>query len=72
MRFRKGELYRKNIYFYSIFKGNLYSNYIRNTLLVNLKALEFISVLVSYISFIIKIINSKALYNYYTKFLSIK
>jgi hypothetical protein len=47
------------------------SGYIRNTLVVNIKVLEFISVLVSYISFILEAINSKALYNYYTKFLSI-
>jgi len=48
------------------------SSYIGNPLLVNLKAPEFISVLVSRIGFIIKVINSKALYNRYTKFLSIK
>jgi hypothetical protein len=40
-------------------------------LAVNIKVLEFTSILVSYIGFIIKAINSKALYNYYTKFLSI-
>jgi hypothetical protein len=47
------------------------SSYIRDLLVVNIKVLEFISILVSYISFIIEAINSKALYNYYTKFLSI-
>jgi hypothetical protein len=47
------------------------SGYIRDLLVVNIKVLEFVSVLVSYISFIIKAINSKALYDYYTKFLSI-
>ena len=48
------------------------SSYIGNTLAVNIKVLEFVSVLVSYISFIIKAINSKALYDRYTKFLSIE
>jgi len=48
------------------------SSYIGNPLLVNLKVLEFVSVLVSRISFIIEAINSKALYDYYTKFLSIE
>jgi len=48
------------------------SSYIRDILVVNIKVLEFTSILVSYISFIIEVINSKALYNYYTKFLSIK
>ena len=47
------------------------SSYIRDQLVVNIKALEFISILVSYIGFIIEAINSKALYDYYTKFLSI-
>jgi hypothetical protein len=47
------------------------SGYIRDSLVVDIKVPEFISVLVSYISFIIEAINSKALYNYYTKFLSI-
>jgi hypothetical protein len=47
------------------------SGYIGDLLAVNIKAPEFISVLVSYISFIIKVINSKALYDRYTKFLSI-
>jgi hypothetical protein len=48
------------------------SGYIGNTLVVNIKVLEFISVLVSYIGFIIEAINSKALYDRYTEFLSIK
>jgi hypothetical protein len=47
------------------------SSYIRDLLTVNIKVLEFISILVSYISFIIEVINSKALYDRYTKFLSI-
>jgi hypothetical protein len=47
------------------------SSYIGDPLAANIKAPEFISVLVSYISFIIEAINSKALYDYYTKFLSI-
>jgi hypothetical protein len=47
------------------------SGYIGDLLAANIKAPEFISVLVSYISFIIKAINSKALYDRYIKFLSI-
>jgi hypothetical protein len=47
------------------------SGYIGDLLAANIKAPEFVSVLVSYIGFIIEAINSKALYNYYTKFLSI-
>jgi hypothetical protein len=48
------------------------SSYIGDTLVVNIKAPEFTSVLVSRIGFIIEAINSKALYDCYTKFLSIK
>jgi hypothetical protein len=48
------------------------SSYIGNPLSVNLKALEFVSILVSHIGFIIEAINSKALYDRYTKFLSIE
>ena len=48
------------------------SSYIGDTLAANIKAPEFAGILVSYIGFIIEAINSKALYNYYTKFLSIK
>jgi hypothetical protein len=48
------------------------SSYIRDTLAANIKAPEFASVLVSRIGFIIEAINSKALYDRYTKFLSIK
>jgi hypothetical protein len=48
------------------------STSIGKVLVVNFKVLEFSNILVSYISFIIKLINSKALYNYYIKFLSIR
>jgi hypothetical protein len=48
------------------------SGCIGNTLVVNIKVPEFISVLASCISFIIEVINSKALYDRYTKFLSIE
>jgi len=48
------------------------STSIGKALAANFKALELSNILVSYIGFIIKIINSKALYNYYTKFLSIR
>ena len=41
-------------------------------LVVNFKVLELNNILVSYIGFIIKLINFKALYNYYIKFLSIR
>jgi hypothetical protein len=62
----------KRIFIFIIYLEVIYiSNSIGNTLVVNLKVLEFVSVLVSYIGFIIKVINSKALYNYYTKFLGI-
>jgi hypothetical protein len=61
----------RTLIFIIYLKAVYISNYIRDTLAVNIKAPEFASVLVSYISFIIKAINSKALYNYYTKFLSI-
>jgi hypothetical protein len=45
---------------------------IGKVLVVNFKVLELSNILVSYIGFIIKLINSKALYNYYTKFLNIR
>jgi hypothetical protein len=41
------------------------SGCVGDLLVVNIKALEFISVLVSYIGFIIEAINSKALYDRY-------
>jgi len=63
----------KGIFIFIIYSKAIYiSSYIGNPLLVNLKAPEFINILVSYIGFIIEAINSKALYNRYTKFLSIK
>jgi hypothetical protein len=48
------------------------SGCIGNTLAANIKAPEFVSVLASCASFIIEAINSKALYDHYTKFLSIE
>jgi hypothetical protein len=48
------------------------STSIEKILVINFKILELSNILVSYIGFIIKLINSKALYNYYIKFLSIK
>ena len=63
----------KRILIFIVYLKVIYiSSYIGDTLVVNIKVLEFTSILVSYISFIIKVINSKVLYNYYTKFLSIK
>jgi hypothetical protein len=67
------ESYIERIFIFIIYLKVIYiSSYIGDILVVNIKALEFTSVLVSYIGFIIEVINSKALYNYYTKFLSIK
>jgi hypothetical protein len=48
------------------------STSIGKALVINFKVLELSNILVFYIGFIIKLINSKALYNYYTKFLSIR
>jgi hypothetical protein len=48
------------------------STSIGKVLVINFKVLELSNILVSYIGFIIKLINFKALYNYYTKFLSIR
>jgi hypothetical protein len=63
----------ERIFIFIIYSKVIYiSSYIGDILVANIKALEFTSILVSYIGFIIEIINSKALYNYYTKFLSIK
>jgi hypothetical protein len=47
------------------------STSIGKVLVINFKVLELGNILVSYIGFIIKSINSKALYNYYTEFLNI-
>jgi len=48
------------------------STSIGKALVTNFKILELSNILVSYTGFIIKLINSKALYDYYTKFLSIR
>jgi hypothetical protein len=48
------------------------STSIGKILVANFKVLELNNILISYISFIIKLINFKVLYNYYIKFLSIK
>ena len=48
------------------------STSIGKILVINFKVLELSNILVSYIGFIIKLINFKALYNYYTKFLNIR
>ena len=69
--FREGD-YTERILIFIIYSKVIYvSSYIGDLLVVNIKAPEFISVLVSYIGFIIEVINSKALYDRYTKFLSI-
>ena len=62
----------KGIFIFIVYSKAIYvSSYIGNPLLVNLKAPEFISVLVSRIGFIIEAINSKALYDRHAEFLSI-
>jgi hypothetical protein len=48
------------------------STSIGKVLVANFKVLELSNILIFYIGFIIKLINSKVLYNYYTKFLNIK
>jgi hypothetical protein len=48
------------------------STSIGKVLAANFKVLELNNILVSYIGFIIKLINSKALYNCYIKFLNIR
>jgi hypothetical protein len=63
----------ERIFIFIVYLKVIYvSSYIGDILVVNIKVPEFASILVSYIGFIIKAINSKALYNRYTKFLSIK
>jgi hypothetical protein len=63
----------ERIFIFIVYLKAIYaSSYIGDILAANIKAPEFTNVLVSYIGFIIKAINSKALYNRYTKFLSIK
>jgi hypothetical protein len=47
------------------------SGYVGDLLAANIKAPEFVSVLASCVGFIIEAINSKALYDRYTEFLSI-
>ena len=65
--------YIKRIFIFIIYLEIIsISTSIRKTLVVNFKVLELSNILVFYIGFIIKLINSKALYNYYTKFLSIR
>jgi hypothetical protein len=48
------------------------STSIEKVLIINFKVLKLNNILVSYIGFIIKLINFKALYNYYIKFLNIR
>jgi hypothetical protein len=67
------ESYIERIFIFVIYlKIISISTSIRKALVANFKILELSNILVSYIGFIIKLINSKALYNYYTKFLSIR
>ena len=69
---------RKKSYIKRIFIFIIYleiisiSTRIEKVLVINFKVLELNNILVSYIGFIIKLINSKALYNYYIKFLNIR
>ena len=68
----KKESYIERIFIFIIYSEIVnISTSIGKILVINFKVLELNNILVSYTSFIIKVINSKALYNYYTKFLSI-
>jgi hypothetical protein len=65
--------YIKRIFIFIIYSEIVnISTSIGKVLVANFKVLELSNILVSYIGFIIKLINSKALYNYYIKFLSIR
>jgi hypothetical protein len=65
--------YIKRIFIFIIYSEIVStSTSIGKALVINFKILELSNILVSYIGFIIKLINFKALYNYYTKFLSIR
>jgi hypothetical protein len=67
------ESYIKKIFIFIIYSEIVSaSTSIGKALVINFKVLELSNILVSYIGFIIKLINFKALYNYYTKFLSIR
>jgi hypothetical protein len=67
------ENYIKRIFIFIIYLEIInISTSIGKVLVINFKVLELSNILISYIGFIIKLINSKALYNYYTKFLSIR
>jgi hypothetical protein len=67
------ESYIKRIFIFIIYSEIVsISTNIGKILVINFKALELGNILISYIGFIIKLINFKALYNYYTKFLNIK
>ena len=69
----KEKNYIKRIFIFIIYLEIVsISTSIGKALVANFKVSEFSNILVSYIGFIIKLINSKALYNYYTKFLSIR
>jgi hypothetical protein len=69
---------RKKSYIERIFIFIIYSEIVSistsigKILAASFKVLELSNILVSYIGFIIKLINFKALYNYYTKFLNIR
>jgi hypothetical protein len=69
----KEESYIKRTFIFIIYSEIVsISTSIGKVLVANFKVLELNNILVFYISFIIKLINFKALYNYYTKFLSIR
>jgi hypothetical protein len=67
------ESYIKRIFIFIIYSEIVnISTSIEKALAANFKVSELGNILVSYIGFIIKLINFKALYNYYTKFLNIR
>jgi hypothetical protein len=67
------ESYIERIFIFIIYSEIVnISTSIGKILVVNFKVLEFSNILISYIGFIIKLINFKVLYNYYTKFLNIR
>jgi hypothetical protein len=65
--------YIKRIFIFIIYSEIIsISTSIGKILAANFKVLELNNILVFYIGFIIKLINFKALYNYYIKFLNIR
>jgi hypothetical protein len=67
------ESYIERIFIFIVYlKAICISSCVGDTLAANIKVPEFASVLASCTGFIIEVINSKALYDRYTEFLSIE